>query len=130
MEIHPSADYDFHPKNRNWRHFEHFNEEDSLIERRRVAVEVRGHRLEHALYKRQAAHEELATVDGPGVVVSSAAGRAPAVLGLREALLKVRALEKEAGRKHTWREWRQVMPVVLGLVLHGVGRVSTSDGRR
>ena len=28
MEIHPSADYDFHPKNRNWRHFEHFNEED------------------------------------------------------------------------------------------------------
>jgi len=25
---HPNADYDFHPKNRNWRHFEHFNEKD------------------------------------------------------------------------------------------------------
>jgi hypothetical protein len=28
MEIHPNAHYDFHPKNRNWRHFEHFNEKD------------------------------------------------------------------------------------------------------
>jgi hypothetical protein len=27
-EMHPNADYDFHPKNRNWRHFEHFNEDD------------------------------------------------------------------------------------------------------
>jgi len=26
--MHPNADYDFHPKNRNWRHFEHFNEND------------------------------------------------------------------------------------------------------
>jgi broad specificity phosphatase PhoE len=25
---HPNSDYDFHPKNRNWRHFEHFNERD------------------------------------------------------------------------------------------------------
>jgi broad specificity phosphatase PhoE len=25
---HPNADYDFHPKNRNWRHFEHYNEKD------------------------------------------------------------------------------------------------------
>lgn len=25
---HPNADYDFHPKNRNWRHFEPFNEKD------------------------------------------------------------------------------------------------------
>lgn len=28
QEMHPNADYDFHPKNRNWRHFEHFNEQD------------------------------------------------------------------------------------------------------
>jgi hypothetical protein len=28
LEMHPNADYDFHPKNRNWRHFEHFNEDD------------------------------------------------------------------------------------------------------
>ena len=27
-EVHPNAEIDFHPKNRNWRHFEHFNEED------------------------------------------------------------------------------------------------------
>jgi len=26
--MHPNAVYDFHPKNRNWRHFEHFNEKD------------------------------------------------------------------------------------------------------
>jgi hypothetical protein len=26
--MHPNADSDFHPKNRNWRHFEHFNESD------------------------------------------------------------------------------------------------------
>ena len=25
---HPNAESDFHPKNRNWQHFEHFNEED------------------------------------------------------------------------------------------------------
>ena len=28
MEVHPNAHYDFHPKNRNWRHFEHYNEWD------------------------------------------------------------------------------------------------------
>ncbi|KAG7351878.1 histidine phosphatase superfamily branch 1 protein [Nitzschia inconspicua] len=28
MEAHPNALYDFHPKNRNWRHFEHYNEHD------------------------------------------------------------------------------------------------------
>jgi hypothetical protein len=28
LASHPNAEYDFHPKNRNWRHFEHFNEED------------------------------------------------------------------------------------------------------
>jgi hypothetical protein len=28
LPAHPNAEYDFHPKNRNWRHFEHFNEED------------------------------------------------------------------------------------------------------
>lgn len=27
-DFHPNALYDFHPKNRNWRHFEHFNEQD------------------------------------------------------------------------------------------------------
>ncbi|KAG7365978.1 histidine phosphatase superfamily branch 1 protein [Nitzschia inconspicua] len=28
MEAHPNALSDFHPKNRNWRHFEHYNEHD------------------------------------------------------------------------------------------------------
>jgi broad specificity phosphatase PhoE len=27
-EAHPNAHHDFHPKNRNWRHFEHYNEHD------------------------------------------------------------------------------------------------------
>lgn len=28
LEVHPNALHDFHPKNRNWRHFEHYNEHD------------------------------------------------------------------------------------------------------
>lgn len=38
LETHPNADSDFHPKNRNWRHFEHFNEEDRKLHLERVAA--------------------------------------------------------------------------------------------
>jgi broad specificity phosphatase PhoE len=39
MEVHPNAHYDFHPKNRNWRHFEHYNETDR---QRRLARQAAG----------------------------------------------------------------------------------------